>query len=228
MSVLKSCLLIAGIGVLLLIGSCVAGVGILKTAVASALDPQSASERVERPEAEVKQAVYQYLDGVKSGSFAERARIEYMSDGTMQMHIGKAEPYDMTMKVTFVPDGATATKVTATYNADRLAWSQPIKTMSTNLHRCIREDFEHFAKDLHNGNGGDTLDLEDLLERSRRKASGASSLSCDMSEGTGKTIADYEAAPTQSDDEQGYTPPPPAYGQPDPRAGKPMVNTGTE
>jgi hypothetical protein len=225
MGVMKSCLAIIGIGALLLIGSCVAGVGILKMAVAGVLDPQNASQRIEKPEAEVKQAVYEYLDGVKSGSFAERAKVEYMSDGSMQMHIGKGEPYDMTMKVTFEPAGPTATKVSATYNADRLAWAQPIKTMSTNLHRCIHDDFEHFAKDLHNGNGGNSLDLDDLIVRSR---AGNRELRCDLSGSAGKTADDDEISVTRAKRDNDYTPPAPADGEPDERAGKPTVNTYTD
>ena len=171
---LKSCLAVIGLASLLLVGSCVVGFA----GLGGILDPQRASVRIERPTMEAKRAVEDYLDGARSGSFASRAKVDSMSDGTVQLLIGKAPPYDMTMSVAFVPDGATATKVTADYNADRLAWSQPEKLLSTNLHRCLRDDFERFLRTVHNGREGGRLDLDDLIERSRR---GNRDLKCDLS-----------------------------------------------
>ncbi len=171
---MKSCLAVVGLCTVVLVGSCVVGFAGLK----GTLDPQSASGRIEGPITKVRQATYEYLDGANDGSFAERADVDQMSDGTVQLHIGKADPYDMTMSVAFEQEGATATRVTATYNADRLAWSQPEKVMSTNLHRCLRDDFDRFVKSVHKGRDGGRLDLDDLIVRSR---SGNRELSCDVS-----------------------------------------------
>lgn len=171
---LKSCLALIGLASLLFVGSCVLGFA----GLGNILDPQSASVRIERPAAEAKRAVENYLDGATSGSFASRARVDSMSDGSVRLLIGRAPPYDMTMSVEFVSDGATATKVAANYNADRLAWSQPEKVLSTNLHRCLRDDFERFLRTVHNGRDGGRLDLDDLIARSRR---GDSDLRCDLS-----------------------------------------------
>ena len=185
---LKSCLAVIGLASLLLVGSCVVGFG----ALGGILDPQSASVRVEKPAAEARGAVQDYLEGATSGSFASRARVEPMSDGSVRLLIGKAAPYDMTMSVEFVPDGATATKVTANYNADRLAWSQPEKVLSTNLHRCLRDDFERFLRTVHNGRDGGQLDLDDLIERSKR---GNRDLRCDLSTGAPTVLSEPGSRP---------------------------------
>lgn len=175
MGFLKSCLAIIGVIALLLVGSCAVGFA----GLGKMLDPQSASGRIEKPAAEVRREVYDYLDGVSSGSFASRAKVDYMSDDTVQLHVGKAPPYDMTMSVAFAPDGETATKVTATYNADGLAWSQPEEIKSTNLHRCLHDDFERFVHAIHNGRDGGRLNLDDLIRRSRL---GDRELKCDLAE----------------------------------------------
>ena len=165
---MKSCLAVIGLCTVLLVGSCVVGFAGFR----GVIDPQSASGRIEKPAAEVKQAVYDYLDGATAGRFAGRAKVDYMSDGTMRLHVGKAEPYEMTMSVAFEPDGDTATKVSATFNADNLAWSQPEKTLSTNLHRCIRDDFELFIHNVQNDREGGSLDLDDVIARSRQQGPG--------------------------------------------------------
>lgn len=224
MNGLKSCLAIVGVLALLLIGSCVLGVGALSSLGGKILDPQSTSERVAKPEGEVKQAVYEYLSGATNGSFSERAKVEYMSDGTMRLRVGTGEPYDMTMSVAFVPDGATATKLTANYNADHLAWAQTQKTPSTNLHRCLRDDFKRFAGDVHGGRSVSALDLDDLVVRARQR-SNSRSLTCDLTGTAGRTIGDYETASTRDYDDTNYTPPPPAFGKPDARMGKPTMDT---
>ena len=56
MGIIKTVLAIVGLLTLLLIGSCVAGFGLL----GSVLDPQSATAFTDRPEAEVRQAVQTY------------------------------------------------------------------------------------------------------------------------------------------------------------------------
>jgi hypothetical protein len=220
MSVMKSCLAVFGLGVLLLLGACVLGVGAIGTGMSSVIDPKTASGRIEQPEAEVRQAVYDYLDGATSGAFAARARVDAMSDGTMRLVIGTGEPREMEMTAAFEPDGA-ATKLTATYNADRLAWNQPGDVKSTNLHRCIRDDFVRFAKAVHNGESADPIDLQDLIARSRR---GDRDLSCDLTATVASSMRDYAMAEDAADTRvDRYAPPPPAFGKPDPRAGRPTM-----
>jgi hypothetical protein len=173
MAIVKSCLAIIGLITLLLIGSCVLGI----SSLSKAIDPQSVEGRIGKPVAEVRQAVYDYLDGATYG-VGSRAKVDHMSDGTIQLNVGTAAPYAMTMTVAFEEDGPTATKVKATYNADRFAWSQPGKVMSTNLHRCLHADFERFMHAVDNGRYGGRLDLNDLIARSKK---GDRTLRCELS-----------------------------------------------
>lgn len=165
MGIIKTVLAIVGLLTLLLIGSCVAGFGLL----GSVLDPQSATAFTDRPEAEVRQAVQTYLRGATQGRFADRARVETLTDGTIRLNIGRATPLDLEMTVALIPaDGRT--KAEATYNADRLAWSQPDKVLSTNLHRCLRDDFKRMIAKFHNGQSGTQLDLDAVMARARRSS----------------------------------------------------------
>ena len=159
---LKSCLAVIGIVALLVMGSCVAGIAGLAS-LGAVIDPQSAKGTVARPADEVKQAVYAYLDGATNGSFASQSHVDYMSDGSMRLQVGKTSPYQMTMTVTFEPqDGGKATLVSANYNADRLAWGQPDHVQSTRLDRRINTDLKKLLIDIEKGEGG-TLDLDALI-----------------------------------------------------------------
>ena len=172
MGVLKSCLAVVGLTALLLIGSCVFGLSALGTL----MDPHDARATVARPPDEVKQDVYAYLQGATNGSFRAQSHVDYMSDGSMRLLVGKSEPYQMTMTVTFEPeDSGKATLVTATYNADRLAWGQADRVQSTRFDRRLRADFLKQLTDIGKGEGSGSLDLDALLAAARKNDLGSGS-----------------------------------------------------
>lgn len=161
---LKSFLAIIGLGTVLLVGSCVVLVG--------SNSSQNTTSRVKKPITDLKEVVYEYLDGATAGSFADRAKVDYMSDGTMQLHIGKTAPYDMTITVAFEPAGDDATTVSATVNADKLAAEHPAKVQGAKLNSCLRDDFEVFLDNVRNDHDGGRLDLDDVVARSRQSSNG--------------------------------------------------------
>jgi hypothetical protein len=64
-----------------------------------------------------------------------------------------------------------------------------------------------------------------LIVQSR---AGNRELRCELSGSAGKTADDDEVSVTKAKRDYDYTPPPPAYGEPDSRAGKPTINTDTD
>lgn len=164
MNWLKSFLTIVGLGTVLLVGSCIVVVG--------GNNAQNTTSRVKKPITELKQLVYEYFGGATTGSFGAHAKVDYMSDGTVQLRIGKVEPYDMKVSVTFDPVGEDATSVSATINADNLAAAQQPKVEGSKLNNCLRDDFEVFLNNVRDNRDGGKLDLDDVIARSRQSSNG--------------------------------------------------------